>query len=298
MDAVSVFPAPVPTPARRLNLTVRREESPLGTWTHAEARPPHLSGLVDFLWHFEGAILCLRERIFPNGSLEIIVHLGGGRYRDVHGNRVSLCPQTCVTGIQLGAMVIEAPGTRTAVLGIRLTPAGAFAVFGRPMHEVTGLTVDLQDLVGTAAAELQDLCGAAVTPRARVRRAVEWIEARLRRGVRADPAMPWVIEQIRACDGAVSIGALRDRAGLSANRLATAFREQVGVSPKQYARIIRFRRALERLSTGPVTLAEAALDAGYYDQPHMTAEFKALSGITPREFVLSRRYPNSISIAE
>lgn len=298
MDAVRVHPAPVPIPARRLNLTVRRVESPLGTWTHAEARPAHLSGLVDFLWHFEGSILCLRERIFPNGSLEIIVHLGGGRYRDVHEDRVSICPEACVTGIQLGAMVIEAPGVRTAVLGIRLTPAGAFAVFGRPMHEVTGLTVDLQDLAGPAAAELQELCGAAATPRARVLRAVEWVEARLRRGVRPDPAVPWMVEQIRACDGAVSIGALRGRAGLSATRLATAFREQVGVSPKQYARITRFHRALERLSRGPVTLAEAALDTGYYDQPHMTAEFKALSGLTPREFLDARRYPNSISIAE
>ena len=140
-------------PARRLNVSTRQVDSALGSWTHTEVRPPDLAGIVDVMWYFDGEVTCVRERTFPNGLLEIIVHLGE-RYRDVHGDDVSVCPETCVSGLQLRPMIIEAPRRPTAVLGIRLTVAGAYAVFGRPLCELTGLTVDLRDVVGGAAAEL------------------------------------------------------------------------------------------------------------------------------------------------
>ena len=47
-----------------------------GAWSYILARPAHLSGLVDHIWLFDGTMTCLRERTFPNGLLEIIVHLG------------------------------------------------------------------------------------------------------------------------------------------------------------------------------------------------------------------------------
>jgi len=45
---------------------------------------------------------------------------------------------------------------------------------------------------------------------------------------------------------------------------------------------------LKMLQDGCAPLADVALDAAFYDQPHMTAEFRELSGITPSEFLLAR----------
>jgi methylphosphotriester-DNA--protein-cysteine methyltransferase len=91
---------------------------------------------------------------------------------------------------------------------------------------------------------------------------------------------------------------LREQAGQSKTRLATVFREQIGVPAKVYARIHRFRRLLTRLNEGAGPLADLAVDAGYYDQPHMNAEFRELSGFSPREFLAAVRYAGSTSIAE
>ncbi|MGH2602079.1 MAG: LysR substrate-binding domain-containing protein [Dehalococcoidia bacterium] len=184
--------------------------------------------------------------------------------------------------------MVEAPGHETSVLGIRLTVAGAYALFGRPMQELTGLTVDLQDLLGSAAAELQDRCWAESSPRGRFNRAAEWIEARLRRGIRADPAVAWAVDQIRRCGGAVSISRLREQAGLSSNRIASAFREQVGVTAKQYARIVRFRLVLDRLHAGTVSLADAAHEPwiiaapGSSDCARLVAAACTAAGFTPK----------------
>jgi AraC-like DNA-binding protein len=52
------------------------------------------------------------------------------------------------------------------------------------------------------------------------------------------------------------------------------------------------------VNAGADSLAGVALAAGYYDQPHMNAEFRELSGFSPREFLAARRYPESVSVAE
>jgi AraC-like DNA-binding protein len=267
-----------------------------GAWTYLHCRPAYLAGLVEHIWLFDGSMTCLRERTFPNGNLEIIVHLGA-QYSVVEDRGTWVCPTTCVTGLQLGHLVVEAPACRTKVLGVRLTPAGAYALLARPMHELAGLTVDLEDAAGAAARQLVEGCHAVGAGEDSVRAALRWIDARLARATRLDPAVGWMLTQIRQREGAVSIGRLRDQTGWSKTRLTSTFVEQVGVSPKQYARVMRFSRALTLIHAETASIADVATAAGYYDQPHLNADFKELSGFTPTEFLHAHRYPNSVSVA-
>jgi transcriptional regulator GlxA family with amidase domain len=61
------------------------------------------------------------------------------------------------------------------------------------------------------------------------------------------------------------------------------FRRQFGITPKAYARLLRFGHATALLTETPTmrSLAEVATDAGYYDQSHLTRDFAALAGLTP-----------------
>jgi len=281
-----------------MTLVSQQIESPLGSWTVTEWRPAHLAGLVEFIWHFDGQVTYLRERTFPSGQLELIVHLGE-RYRMV-GERgaAEVCPETCLTGLQTGPLVVEAPPRPCTVLGVRLTPVGAYRLLGCPLSEMSGLSVDLQDVVGNAANELAERCQAATSAEKALRIAGAWVAERTARSPGADPSVAWIAAQIERRSGAVSIAALRERVGQSKTRLLTTFREQIGVTPKLYARLHRFRHVLTLLNRGTGPLAEIALAAGYYDQPHMNAEFRELSGFSPREFLAAARYAGSTSIAE
>ncbi|HKI05330.1 MAG TPA: helix-turn-helix domain-containing protein [Thermoanaerobaculia bacterium] len=281
-----------------MEVTTRRMDSPLGCWTFSEGRPAHLAGLVESIGLFEGTTAYPRERVFPNGMLDLIVHLGE-RYREVTAVGTELCPAVCFTGLQWRPMVVEAPPGPCRVLSVRLHPAGAYALLARPLSEVSGLTVDFQDLVGRAAVELADLCQEAGSAEECIRRTARWLSEHIRQSHGVDRPVAWSAGQIERSGGAVPIASLRERTGLSKSRLAGAFRDQIGVAPKLYARIVRFRRFLARLhedSGSP--LADLALAAGYYDQPHMNAEFRELSGFAPRELLAAVRYPGSISIAE
>ena len=74
-----------------------------------------------------------------------------------------------------------------------------------------------------------------------------------------------------------------DEMGVSERHLRRLFRETVGVSPKTFARLSRFQRALHAArSDDGARWAGIATAAGYYDQAHLIADFRALTGATPQ----------------
>jgi AraC-like DNA-binding protein len=264
-----------------------RGVSPLGSWTYSIWRPRELQGLVDHPWAYDGPSSHRRKRVFPTGCVELIFNFGEA-YRLVEGAGVEMCRTAWLCGPQPGPILLEQP-TYQHVIGIRLRPAGAHGVVGRPMRETTGLALNLSDLVSTEADELLERCEGARSLDLRFRVVAQWIDRCCARTSRMDAAVAWAVAQLDASGGTAPIAALREHVGLSKMQLVEAFRQDVGLTPKLYARIVRFRRALGQLqSARPRRLAEVALDAQYYDQAHMNAEFRALGGVTPRAFLAGR----------
>jgi transcriptional regulator GlxA family with amidase domain len=63
------------------------------------------------------------------------------------------------------------------------------------------------------------------------------------------------------------------------------FRQATGLSPKRYARLMRFQQLLEALRRAPAaSLSELALAGGYSDQAHMQREFREFAGVTPLQY--------------
>jgi AraC-like DNA-binding protein len=80
--------------------------------------------------------------------------------------------------------------------------------------------------------------------------------------------------------------AISDRLSISERHLRNLFAGEVGISPKHFTRIDRVRSVLA--SAGRRQWAQVANETGYYDQAHMTAEFRAMMGVPPGAFVAGR----------
>jgi transcriptional regulator GlxA family with amidase domain len=92
--------------------------------------------------------------------------------------------------------------------------------------------------------------------------------------------------------GAVRIDELARTLGVSRQHLGLHFRERVGLPPKTFAMVSRFRRAgavLRRHTETQVDWPRLALDCGYYDQSHLIHAFRLFADETPDSFVRPRR---------
>jgi methylphosphotriester-DNA--protein-cysteine methyltransferase len=107
--------------------------------------------------------------------------------------------------------------------------------------------------------------------------------------------MPLVRQALAALDrsgGALRVEELAAQLHVSRQHLAAQFRQHVGLSPKLYARICRFRRATATLrtdTTGSLDWAQLAADCGYFDQSHLIHDFQEFSSSTPEQFHFSNR---------
>ncbi len=94
------------------------------------------------------------------------------------------------------------------------------------------------------------------------------------------PRIKAAVDQIFT-DPQTSVADLADTACLGRKQFERSFRSQVGINPKEYARIVRFQRALNLMQSGESGLSQVAYASGYSDQSHFIREFRRFSGQTP-----------------
>nr|WP_240477419.1 helix-turn-helix domain-containing protein [Jiangella muralis] len=217
----------------------------------------------------------------------------------VEGQPAAACPPACLTGLLVAPLVIETSAARSRLLGVRLRPAGALALFGLPQQQLTGAAVDLHDVIGGGEARrLTERLAAAGSDEARLHLVLRWIVDRLGDGPRTDPGVAYAVAEIERTGGTAPIAGLIERVGASPKRFATSFEHQVGVKPKLFSRIVRFRRLAAALPAADDSLSQTALAYGYYDHSHMDADFREFAGVSPRQFLAATPFPESSSLTD
>jgi AraC-like DNA-binding protein len=192
-----------------------------------------------------------------------------------------------VAGLHEGSVLTEHDG-RSYGMQVSLTPPGAYALFGLPMHELAGLTISL-DAVGTQSDRLPEQLAELEGWTERFELLDSTIASRLENAQPASPGVIWAWRRLTQTDGQVPIGELVRELGWSRKRLAAGFREEVGLSPKSLARLLRFERAKALLERDDRPfLTHLALECGYYDQSHLSNEFRRITGTTPAAYAASR----------
>ena len=284
---------------------VTLHDSALGRWADHVWTPDEsdvLDGVVEHVRYCEGSVAAQRERVLPSGAVDIVLHLTEPVRCVGRDGQVNTLPRMAVAGLRSAPLELQAASTAAAGVSIRLRPEGARALFGVPMSHLASRVEDLRDVIGTSADEVIERCADASGASDRISAAAEWLRRRLTCGVGVPAEVVGAIGEIVRSRGAVSIGGLRERTGWSKPRFVAAFREHVGMSPKGYARVVRFRRTLALLGQparpgAGSFLSSVALVAGFADQAHMNADFRAFAGVTPGEFLSSARDPRTVSIA-
>jgi AraC-like DNA-binding protein len=267
-----------------------------------------LGALVGCLWYWEGAPgPHLQERLLPNGEAAMILNLRDDAiaiYED--DGSVSRYGRVVLSGPRANCFTIDC-NQQERVVGVQFRPGGAFPFFRMPVSVLEGTSFDMGDLWGHEAGWVRERVLAAETPRAMLEALAECMGERLGiaskpcAGTRSPaglghkgglhPAVVYMASELDICDGpepfrSSRVQAVTQRIGMSQRRVAQLFHEQVGVSPKTFHRVRRFQHTLGRLrGVRQVDWAELAVECGYYDQAHLSHDFRQIAGMTPSAYL-------------
>lgn len=211
---------------------------------------------VECFWTRDDA--AVETRVLPDGCADLIFDLSEG--------------EGVVVGTMTKPLIVPA-AEASDLLGVRFRPGRAAAFLRIPLAELTDARVPLGELWKG---------GVAPTIPAIERELLRRLDPD--RDARVDGAIARILES----HGRVRIEELASEIGISRQHLARQFLHHVGVSPKTFARVMRFRRVIENVSPD-VDWADVALEHGYYDQSHLIADFRELAGTTPHAFQFSNR---------
>jgi AraC-like DNA-binding protein len=241
---------------------------------------PALRPFVKLLWASEDtAVSAEREHVLPTGRMHLVVRLSDHPLRlfagpdDETGRTVDLA----VVGGARATFYVRDVSHPLDSVGAELHPGAADVLLGAPAGALAEAHTSLGDLWGRAAAEVRERLLEAGDPARRLDLFEAFLAARLPPVRGLHPAIAHALGRF-AVDA--DVGNVVAETGYSHRRFIGLFHGAVGLTPKRYSRVLRFRRALERL-TDETSWAQVALAAGYSDQPHFNREFREFAGVSP-----------------
>jgi len=242
---------------------------------HAYFRPlPPLDSFVDFFWSTDRyEARTARERVLPTGSAAIVVHLAEHSMRVAASDAAAL---SCVGGAVLCGARTTPLVLDTSVLGptvgIHFKAGGLRPFLDVHAEEVAEQATSLEALWGPIVQTLRDQLQAQPLHLERARLMEHFLLRQARRPLAQRHALRESLSLFELPE-LESVAEVNRRTGLSPKRLLALFREEVGLCPKSYWRIRRFRAALQDLDAGIMRGAPLAAQHGYCDQAHFLREF-------------------------
>jgi len=254
-----------------------------------QARPsPALAPFVESIWYFESAGSFAgahaRERILPQGTMQLLINLDQDELRSYHGDGYAQLHRirgAGLCGVYARHFAIDVAEQRS-IAGVSFVPGGAFPFFAAPSNVVAEDHVELDALWGREGALVRERLLESRSPIDKLRTLEAALLGALARPLERDPAIAFALA---AFDRDAAVAAVTDRLGMTPRRFIHRFAEQVGLTPKRYARVRRFQRVLAAVEhKRAVDWAQLAVDCGYFDQAHLIHDFRAFSGMSPTAY--------------
>lgn len=241
---------------------------PLPAGYHDRQLSPRLTRSVEAFWTHR-ATRSGTSLVLPDGRCDIIL-----RYNDLDNTS----PHLVLTGPATRAFSVpENPGD--CWLGLRLRPSYGHLLWGERVAQMQDKTL--------RGAEAQVVLPALTLPSSpqSPRQLARLLQQALRQHLNETKPQPLTeaLDLQHLTGGRMPVADLADHLALSPRQLQRRFLNAVGLSPKIYAQLIQFHRALRLIRDAGLPLSAAAFEAGYNDQSHMTRAFKRFGGFTPAD---------------
>lgn len=244
-----------------------------------------LQNEINCFWYYQDEVLKTTERVIPDGCIEVIFHLGN-RVERTADAQTQLNPRSNIIGQMTKPYVIKANG-QLEMLGIRFFPHGAARYFDFSLSDLKDKVLCIDAVWDNDARYLEEQ----VLESGSYQEAISLIEKFLlkKRGdnisIRKMTLTQLASKKILENRGQLKVEQLANELGISRRYLEMIFKDYVGLSPKNFARIAQFQHVFSVLDQpGVQSFTQLAYQCHYADQAHFIRTCRELTGVAPKAF--------------
>ncbi len=238
----------------------------------------NLDHIVDSYWFFSSLEPVESEKILPDGCIDIIFNFG------------ALTNSIATNAVGVSGMMTtfsdKSFDKNTDLFGVRFKPGMLSKLTAFPLFEIKNKIIEASAIIPKLNIEIVEQLKELKI----IDDKIQFIEREIidllyDRPPSNDALIISVIETLHSSSMQISIETIAKNHCVSLRQLERKFKHQVGVTAKEYDRIVRFTKTKNSIkSQKHKSLLNIALQNGYFDHSHLTNEFKRLSGLTPSEF--------------
>lgn len=229
----------------------------------------------------------MENTILPETAIVLALRYRGTALYNDTGIQTKL-PVSVITGVRKSSRKITYE-KNTANLLVKFREGGAAAFFGFPLHEIAGESHSLDTFIkNSVLSELEEQLSETDENLQRIS-IVENFLLSIQRTIQPDFLLLDALRKISYSKGTIRINSLAESLHISRDAFEKRFRKAIGTSPKQFAATHRIRNFIE-IYPQSKSLTDAAYVSGYFDQSHLIKDFRAFTGLAPKDFFKTARW--------
>jgi AraC-like DNA-binding protein len=250
---------------------------------------PDLASIVDCYWSLEvpASNNPEKQRILPDGQIEMAFILGDDikRYTSEDGPFI-IQPRAMILGQTTKPFYIEPTG-HVYTFAIRFYPLGFTHFVAGGIKNLANKETPIASLFGQEKSlELEQEIIQATNVNGRIKIIEDFLVTELNNQSTIDNIIKSTVDTLLSTKGSVSVNTILADDLSKRRQLERNFAKNIGMSPKQLAKVIRFQASLKMLlNRDEKSLTGIAHECNYYDQAHFTKDFKEFTGVNPKDFL-------------
>lgn len=239
-----------------------------------------LSHLIETYWVADGMVEeSFAQRILPDGCVDIIFDFGNN---DGTGKLQTGLPE--LVGTMTSLLEISYKPGRVQMMGIRFAPGGITAFTNIPVFEFTNDNIELPLSETLFDKNFYEQLPDMKQMQERISYINRYFLARLHKFYIPDERIGHAVALIRNNNGQPAVKQIAEEVCLCERHFERKFKAAIGISPKMFSNVIRFRFAHQYIKAHTdESLFSVALSCGYHDLSHMNRDFRRFAGNSPSE---------------
>lgn len=229
-----------------------------------------------------------KDKFLPDCTLNLVIDFQNAPkyiYDNYTLNEKQQCNKAWFSGMHTEYITISS-GYNSEMMVITFKPGCGFPFLKMPIFNFSNKVIDAEKVFGNEFDDFRNQLISNNSIESIIECAENWLMSKLQEDTFEGEIIQSLVEQIKTTSSTVNLKSIAKQSGYSQKQFIHLFKKYVGITPKQFHRIVRFNEILTAIHhKDDIDWLAIATDCGYYDQAHFIKDFQSFSGLNPKHYI-------------